>query len=143
MADNYREIDIAAAFSRYTEDVQKKIRKSARSIGSEMLDEIVSGSPVRHIPPRRRIPAGVTPGEYKQSWVKTVKNTGTGIRVIVRNKKYQLVHLQELPHSTGAEGRNRGSYPAGGHNDAIGLVRAANKKYSDKLNDEIARILEE
>lgn len=143
MDDGYHEIDIAAAFSRYTEEVQKKIRKAARNIGNEMLEEIVSGSPVRQIPPRRRTPPGVNPGEYKQSWIKTVKNSGTGIRVIVRNKKYQLVHLQELPHKTGAEGRNRGTYPAGGQNDAIGLVRAANKKYSDKLNDEIARILEE
>lgn len=136
------EIDIAAAYSQYTEDVKKKIRKAARNIGGEMLNEIVSKSPVRQIRDGYKVPQGVTPGEYKAGWVKTVKNTGTGVRVIVHNKKYQLVHLQELKHATGKNGVNRGSYPKGG-NDVIGSVRAANKKYSDKFNDEIEKILKE
>lgn len=143
MSEIYRDIDIAAAYSKYTEDVKKKIGKAARDNGGKMLDEIVSKSPVRRVQSGHKVPKNANPGEYKAGWIKTVKNTGTGVRVIVRNKKYQLVHLQELPHKTGKESGNRGAYPAGGQNDVIGSVRAANKKYSDKLNDEIQKILEE
>ena len=143
MAESFREIDITAAYKKYTEEVKKKIGRAARDNGGRMLDEIVSKSPVRRIKSGHRIPKNANPGEYKAGWVKTVKNTGTGVRVVVHNKKYQLVHLQELTHKTGAEGKNRGTYPAGGQNDVIGSVRAANRKYSDKLNEEIQKILEE
>lgn len=143
MAEFYRDIDIAAAYAKYTEDVKKKIKKSARDIGGNMLNEIVSRSPVRHITDGWRIPKNAKPGEYKAGWVKTVKSTGTGVRVVVHNKIYQIVHLQELEHKTGKEGGNRGTYPKAGQNNVIGSIRNANKKYSDKLNEEIQKILEE
>lgn len=143
MAGNFREIDIVAAYKNYTADVKKKISKAARKNGGLMLDEIVLKSPVRRVPNGHKVPKNANPGEYKAGWAKTVKNTETGVRVIVHNKLPGLVPLQELPHKTGAEGKNRGAYPASGQNDVIGSVRAANKKYSDKLNDEIEKILKE
>lgn len=122
-------IDIVAAYSQYTKEVQNEITTCTQNFGGMMLEEIASGYP--------NIGGGA-----KKGWVKTVKKNSAGVRIIVHNKAYQLVHLQELPHNTGAEGKNRGDYPKGGQNDVIGTVRAANKKYSDKLNDEIQRILE-
>lgn len=143
MAESFREIDIAAAYAKYTEEVKKKIGRAVRDNGGRMRDKNISNSPVRRIKSGHRIPKNANPGEYKAGWVMTVKNTGTCVRAIVHNKIYKIVHLQELEHKTGKENVNRGAYPAGGQNDVIGSIRAANRKYSDKLNEEIQKILEE
>ena len=138
----YNAIDIPAAFEKYTGDVKKEIRKAIRNNGSNMLNEIVDDSPVRQIVEGRRIPSNVEPGKYKRSWKKTVKNTSDSTRIIVHNEEYRLPHLQELKHKTGKEGGHRGAYPGNGQTEVIGSIRAANKKYSDKLNEEIQKILE-
>lgn len=141
---NYdQDIDIVAAYKQYTADVQKKIMRAAGNLGKQMLEDIVSKSPVRQVKAGRKIPKNANPGEYKAGWIKSAKKTDTGVRVIVHNKNYRLVHLQELKHKTGEEGGNRGNYPKSGTNAVIGTVRAANKKYSDKMNAEIEKILKE
>ncbi len=137
----YHDIDIVGAFSKYTADVKKKIGKAVRKRGNELLDDIVNGSPVRKELPRhskRRF--DIHPGEYKRSWVKTMKKTETGVRVVVHNKMYGLPHLQELPHRTGGSADE--TYPKGS-NGAVGAIRAANKKFSDRLNKDIEDILNE
>lgn len=141
MSDYKAEIDIAGAFTKYTADVKKKIGKAIRKRGNEMLDEIVNKSPVRKdIPRRSKRRFDIHPGEYKRGWVKTMKNTDTGVRVIVHNKLYRLPHLQELPHKTGHSAGI--TYPKG-NDSAVGVIRAANKKFSDKLNADIEEILKE
>ena len=116
-------IDIAQAYNRYTDDVQKKVKRAVRRIGEEMRQEVIEKSPVRT-------------GNYKSGWVKTVIKRDGRIKVIVHNNNYRIVHLQEFPHDMFRGHRYPG--PDGG---AVGVIREINVKYSDKLLDEVGRIL--
>lgn len=119
-------IDIVGAYSRYTDDVQKKIKRAVRQIGEEMRLEAIERSPVGT-------------GNYKSGWIRTIVNKNGHIKAVVRNKIYQLPHLQECPHYIGRREQGR-RYP-GADGGAVGVIREINKKYSDKLNEKIEEII--
>lgn len=134
----YEGIDLVGQYKIYTDEIKEKVNQATKVYGKQMLAEVIKESPVRKgnkIKPNKR-----EPGKYKAGWGGSVKTTGTRVTYTVKNKDYRLPHLLELPHHTGQTGKNRGEYDDK-NNRAIGEIRKANKEYSDKLNEEIERIL--
>lgn len=126
---NEAQIDLVAAYQKYTDTIGVKIRSTQRKIFNQMFNEIVNTSPKQS-------------GNYKKGWAKKSKtHKDMGITLTVYNKSAPgLVHLLEFGHGFGSKSDkkwtpdpSKGQIP-----ERISKIQA---KYRRELDDEIENIL--
>ena len=133
------DIDLAAAYRQYSDDVAKKIEAAERRLGKEMLEEIKEKTPVgshtyKGLKHRYRRTERRVPGQMRKDWKLKVtkRDGGVSVKAYAGNSS-GLVHLLDLGHRM----------PRGGVYGGSGFVTDIQKKYREKLHAEIERILSE
>lgn len=74
-------------------------------------------------------------GKFAKGWTHKAQKGGSwGVNQVVYNREYQLVHLQEKPHTTG-KGANASHYPK--HVDYTGRIAEVEEKYTQQFMEEV------
>lgn len=145
---NEAQIDLLAAYQKYTGELGAKIRSAQKKIFNQMYNEIVNTSPVSkpYIAKTQRgreyaAQTAERSGGYKSGWAKKTKtHKDMGVTMTVYNKYYpNYVHLIEFGHRIRYTGKKWIPDPSKGQIPK--RVSEIQTKYRRELDGEIEDIL--
>lgn len=96
--------EITNALAEYTDDVEKSLQRTIRTVGKEAVEKLKVTSPSRT-------------GKYAKSWKLSFSDKSGNAKLRIYNTVYRLTHLLENGHVTGTGGFAKGTPHIGPVND--------------------------